>query len=382
MEIDYHRSASASYMILPQEYEVRTYEEQMLLNNEIPNLLTFFGRRIDDKRQLWYDITSKKSFRSYCTNSVPQMDEMAAIFEKIILAYHGLKEYLISDTRILLNEDTLYLSGRGDEINISLCFYPGARSNLQKQLMGLYEFLMPLTDQGDEAFARFIFEGYELVSDEAFSLDEWAKTLEGISPVLVPQEEVCDSEPAFEQKPQERENELSTEQRRALLDELFEDDEEEEKTGVKDRIGGLFKGIGRGLHRKKESYFPPKDLDEDLIYDPSCDISPPAEFSAENKNSCSGRLIYEGEGNEKDYMISKESNMVGSRDRNNDVKLNSKAVSRHHAIIRCLDNRYYLEDLGSTNGTHLNGRQLRPGKSVELSYMDRISFADVCFMLI
>lgn len=43
---------------------------------------------------------------------------------------------------------------------------------------------------------------------------------------------------------------------------------------------------------------------------------------------------------------------------NCDIVLDANAVSREHAVIRRQDDRYVLEDLGSRNGTFLNGRRV------------------------
>lgn len=48
-------------------------------------------------------------------------------------------------------------------------------------------------------------------------------------------------------------------------------------------------------------------------------------------------------------------------------------VSRRHARIAISNGRYYIEDLGSSNGTFLNkGPRLVPGKSLELKDGDEI----------
>jgi len=47
-------------------------------------------------------------------------------------------------------------------------------------------------------------------------------------------------------------------------------------------------------------------------------------------------------------------------------------VSRHHAVIRSDEERHRLIDLGSTNGTYLNGRRVKPKGWVALKDGDRI----------
>jgi hypothetical protein len=43
----------------------------------------------------------------------------------------------------------------------------------------------------------------------------------------------------------------------------------------------------------------------------------------------------------------------------NQIVVQDDAVSRSHAVITCEDNRFFLLDLGSTNGTLLNGSPVR-----------------------
>jgi pSer/pThr/pTyr-binding forkhead associated (FHA) protein len=72
------------------------------------------------------------------------------------------------------------------------------------------------------------------------------------------------------------------------------------------------------------------------------------------------------------------------RDSSNDIEVKDESVSRHHALIVCKDSRYFLEDLGSNNGTLLNGKivirqeRLLTGDTIKLGHtvfcfsMDRV----------
>jgi len=50
-------------------------------------------------------------------------------------------------------------------------------------------------------------------------------------------------------------------------------------------------------------------------------------------------------------------------------------VSRHHAVMSLLDGYLYIEDLGSTNGTRINGFQLTSKQKYRLRDGDEIEFA-------
>jgi pSer/pThr/pTyr-binding forkhead associated (FHA) protein len=54
-----------------------------------------------------------------------------------------------------------------------------------------------------------------------------------------------------------------------------------------------------------------------------------------------------------------------------DVK-NTRSISRRHARISVRRGQHFIEDLGSTNGTRVNGRLLEPGEKVSLLPGDRI----------
>jgi hypothetical protein len=59
------------------------------------------------------------------------------------------------------------------------------------------------------------------------------------------------------------------------------------------------------------------------------------------------------------------------RSGDNDIALDDRRISRHHATLELASGRWTLTDLGSTNGTAVNGRLI---KQTPLHNGDRISF--------
>lgn len=54
-----------------------------------------------------------------------------------------------------------------------------------------------------------------------------------------------------------------------------------------------------------------------------------------------------------------------------------KYISHRHAQINKTDGAYYLEDLGSTNATRVNGARLQQGQSQQLKTGDKVRFGKI-----
>lgn len=59
----------------------------------------------------------------------------------------------------------------------------------------------------------------------------------------------------------------------------------------------------------------------------------------------------------KEYPINQESISIG-RSRGNDIQINDKTVSGRHALINTIGDETFVEDLGSTNGTLVDGKHI------------------------
>ena len=69
-------------------------------------------------------------------------------------------------------------------------------------------------------------------------------------------------------------------------------------------------------------------------------------------------IVYEGELEGQRWIIEQERVIIG-RGSDCDIVLPERQASRHHAQIERDDAGYLLRDLGSKNGTHVNGQEVR-----------------------
>jgi pSer/pThr/pTyr-binding forkhead associated (FHA) protein len=89
-------------------------------------------------------------------------------------------------------------------------------------------------------------------------------------------------------------------------------------------------------------------------------------------------VILKGYAEGMSYDIEKTSAVIG-RDAELEIPLKDPLVSRQHAVILFHDNAFHLKDLGSTNGTVMNGVTI---KQAELHHGDKFQVGNTVLQFI
>jgi pSer/pThr/pTyr-binding forkhead associated (FHA) protein len=92
------------------------------------------------------------------------------------------------------------------------------------------------------------------------------------------------------------------------------------------------------------------------------------------------RLIEPGAspGQTREVLIGKDEFLIG-RGADCDLRLRASAVSRHHCLIRVRGDEVTLTDLGSANGTFLNGQRVRSQATLKAG--DELRVGEFRFLL-
>ena len=85
------------------------------------------------------------------------------------------------------------------------------------------------------------------------------------------------------------------------------------------------------------------------------------------------RMNLSANGNTWDFT--QETVMVG-RESSCDLCISKPKISRNHAVFQYANHSWYLKDLGSTNGTFVNGNKLEPQKTVHIHDGATIDFGN------
>ena len=384
MERIYKRSPERSFMILEGEPYEEKYEEKMLRENEVRTLLAFYTVEMDRRIQFWYDITGKRSLRDMVEQEGVTFENLERIFRYLSVAWQMIEKYLIREENVLIDPDSVFFENGILEKEAFLCYCPFSHPGLSEQIQKIMDFLISMVDHEKEDVTQLCYEMYERAQGTvsfAELLDITRMKMEGSA---------ANEEAAFSDWDEKASGDRCIEihalpqPEQGSMPESELEGEEKEKLSFKEKIYAWFQvNIGSrlpfGKRKKKEE----EEL-EDFIFDPKTVLHEPTMLMRmePQKTQFEGKLVYEGEEGEQDYLITKDKFCIGSRDEGNDAKLSSPVVSRHHARIVNREGAYYLEDLNSKNGTYVNGSLVAYHSPVKLKRMDRISFADVNYRIL
>lgn len=399
MEVSYQRSASRSYMILSGEEGEDGYEQEMLRQNSVRLLLSFYMVELDRGMQVWYDITGLRSLKDIVRTEGVTIENLYMAVSSIARGFSLLSQYLIRDENILMDPGAVYFD-REDKPNVRLCYCPLLHESPASQLLKFFEFYMDQVDDARDQVARLVYRLYEMCRNPV-TIDELAETIRKEMETADP----VDMMPSTERMISIREEEQG--QAKPIQNDVIKDEtpadppvskKRADKPSLSDKLKGLlmdkFPGITRLLKKERGSREEKKeafDIADDFVFDPDTELRQKTVFmrkadaaveQREAKDHFEGLLVYEGKGTENNYQIQTRRFRIGSQEGENDAVLHSAVVSRHHAVITREDGDFYIEDLNSTNGTYLNGELLSYNKRQRLNRMDRIVFADVAYHIV
>lgn len=94
-------------------------------------------------------------------------------------------------------------------------------------------------------------------------------------------------------------------------------------------------------------------------------------------NSDHGQFVLHSQDGSPAHRLPEEA--VVGREQGCDVLLDDHRISRRHALLKTIGDKVWLEDLGSTNGTYLNGVRLIKGSYAKAG--DEVRFSTIAFTL-
>ncbi|MBE5951625.1 MAG: FHA domain-containing protein [Lachnospiraceae bacterium] len=336
MQSEYRKENANTYLwILQEKEDTSGYMDKMLQYNPGDGRLECVKIQENGREFYRYHITGKKALNGVYAMKPVGERQIRDILCRVFQIVDEAKEYLLEENDFVLLPD--YIFTTLPKMEVELCYIPGYGIPLKEQLEGLFEYLLNRVDYEDKKAVELLYDCYLLCLQEKSEIREIRERLEQ------PSEE-------------EQESRIQCETREAFLQE-----QEEEGASGGSYVSWL---ADRFFHRKKkdallvaeqrEEYFAEKKQGEDP------GLMQKTELLSGPRDKEEAQLINEETGEV--HFMKTFPFYIGSIKQYADCVLKQAGVSRIHCCIRKKEEKYYLADLNSTNGTYLDHREVVPGK--------------------
>ncbi|MBQ8662582.1 MAG: FHA domain-containing protein [Eubacterium sp.] len=370
MNIEYIRNLTGSYMIVKDvEYEYENSELMMLLHNKVPGLLNLQVIISNGKIEYWYEITGTNSLGTMLELFPLNGVQLKRLIEDIYNMNQQIEEFLLDGENVQYFPEFIYFDRKKEKYHF--CYLPGSKEKDKNSLQNLAEYLLPKLDHKDAAAVSIGYGFYEK------SLQEFCSAEELLSCTMVEtEEEIVDAEKPNGKNWTVQEPEAVAMPLSMML--------EEEKQAQRQEKRGLF-GLAPKKRRKNQTKTQNKPAPDyhqllaeaqqlEVVAEP-LEKDCPTVFLNLEKHLEIGKLVYQGEGKEENFVLEEDMFLVGKDETVVHGVIRADTVSRIHARIFRQEGTYYIEDLNSTNGTYLNGKELFYREPAKLKPLDRIAFA-------
>ena len=363
MQVEYKKEWMDTYLWIRSEKESEVfYEEKMIQHNPGEGRLEVTRQEQEGNTYFCYKVTGKKALNSIYAVLPIGEHQVRSILGQVFATLEAGKEYLLSEEDFILSPN--YIFATLPRMELEFCYLPGYGIPLREQLEGLFEYLLNRVDYEDKQAVNLLYDCYMFCMKEKGGLAEIKKLLaqEGDKQEQGKENEVQSARPVQRMMPPS--------EPLAVKPEPVRYQEAAEKKII---TGGSY------VSWLAEKIFPWKRKELPLVAEEQEEYrAEPAGSLAEERTV----LLSAGKGAEYPELICDATGEVvylrkfpfyiGSAGEYADFVPVAEGVSRIHCCISKKEDRYYLSDLNSTNGTYLNGKEVNPGQERLLSANDEI----------
>lgn len=353
MEIVYKKDGNQKFMIIRNpQIEENDYKMQMISNNNIKGVIAFKELMLNNKIELWYDVTSLSTLENTYSRKMMTGEEIENLIKSIKQLSEYLKEYLLSIENILFSVDMVFV--KKDEYRF--CYCPEKRGNFQDELRNLFDAILAYIDHKDKKVVEIAYKIQQITISEEFSINDLVDCVTRVNEENL--------------KNKEREESIC------------------EKIGSQVKVVDEKKNIFQKVYEKlagSRKYEIPEEVDfvcEESTYNYQ-EKEPEEDMTMLLTSPLTKGIILKSLNIEEPLLINPKTYpcIVGNSIKSSDIHINSRVVSRVHMRIIEEMQEYYIEDLNSTNGTYINEKRIKPHQQEKIEVGDVITIANLQFMV-
>lgn len=390
------RDVSDNYLEVYAENTAETgFEVKMFEGKHIPGFLDMTLRHVDEKNVYQYRIGTYESMADKCNKESMKKRDVKNLIAAIVKICAVSAQYLLDSDKILLKPQYIYY----DNDKISFCYFPDNELTISEGIKELMEYVLEHIDHDDRETVMATYGLYQKILKNSYTMEsllktfdtQHEKTVNGEAKIMSDigknnwlNEEYLKAHRNTEMvcEPEEYKDNIHT----GKVSKYGTDNENKYNLGYADLTGGIHdtkntKGI---IGKIKELLTKLKNSDEykddDSFY--SADMENLTNSSIENDYAGNMTMVLEAKkfisiSGDNDILLTHFPFVIGSNEKKCDGVIISPMVSRKHAVIWNENNSYYIEDVGSTNGTKLNSERITSCEKVLLTDGDVVDFAGV-----
>lgn len=405
MNFKFQHNIKNNYLIIENpNLIVNDFRINMIIKNTIPELLDVSASCISGKMELSYTITSTQSLKNVYDSKKLNYHQLSNIIKSIISLIDKLPGYLLKIEEVVFDPEMIFVDYNCEKVKY--IYYPGYENDTNEELKKLSQELILVTDHSDSNAVVLVYKFFEICSESTFLVNELKNCIEEIEKddnKYIKNEE----ENSFKNKKYEKYEVESSEKEEQNIydkDESYDD----ALFGIIEKVriwaNSLFKKTKICEINKERKKFYNDIFDEDITEnDDEFENSEVENNELENnittiinenesdsilEEAYEEETMYIGDimintnrsllsmGEQENIYINKFPFIIGKIKNRVDYVFNDKKISRMHVRFYKNEDRYYLEDLNSKNGTYINDKEIEPLNITELKIGDKVSIAD------
>ena len=403
MQIEYIREIRDTYMQIETE-NPGGYRMKMIINNDIPGLLKVTSRVVNGKTRYLYRMTSMINMEDEFQKKNMEYRDLEELMKGFSVVFSSMEDYLLDYGGLYLKPDAIYKDLKTGEWRFTyvdseeVSFEDGMRNCFEYIIRNINHKDIKAVTMAYGVYKRLcegnvnpqdLFE-YEIKEDatEGEVITE-RKVVETIIPEVVQQEvEVKDE---FKCKILQVTAGVYGLGVIYILLGIFIKGIRINSIGAGVYVGlliiaGVIGYLGYNWYCKNKEFFVKKVMKEVQVpYEKESIkvIIPrkeaedlPTMLLSEMEGTKEHMLRWQDRTGEKSFHIHELITLIGSATDRVDCVINQDGISRVHARITNEDNRFYIKDMNSTNGTRVNGKELACYELCEIKPQDRIEFGN------
>lgn len=437
MEVKYYNDHEKNYMVLRCEDKnyTQSYAYRILSLGKVKGILKSTVQYINDEIYLYVDISSRKTMEQIYQNRKMSYEEIRNLFLQMDSITRELSQYFIEETGLLFSPQYLFYDfSKGSYSGLYFPAYKYERGTYEE----LMEFLLDHMDESDEQLTENIYEIYETVEQGCFNWHTAISILDKNLEVKKEEPRMLSQENSMKIEVPVNENPLQIKQVAKFnifypimsilflvtiggilyAKSYFTFTYQEQMTlwaciilmsvcsmfGIALTIKQMIKRKEVNIREETLIQVPSvetqnipidqiveKDLRTEMLMNKvlrteteSCNEKLQEEENTvffDRENMIENKLYAMDKKNKQHIMIDHFPYTIGSLAGYVDCTLSDKSVSRIHVQIDKNEERIFLTDMNSTNGTFKNGRRMQPQETVEIEPGDevRIGKLNYCF---